>query len=329
MPIGGSLTNFPQGFAYGLQVRGMPLLQAQPGNVFWVNNSTTLNQDAIGGSNSNKGTYTAPFSTLQRGFDMCVANRGDIIFVGAGHAETIADASTLAFNKAGVAVIGLGSGATRPTFTFTTATTANIPVTAQNISIQNLLFVANFADIASYMTATSTNTPKNFAIANCEFRDNSSILNCLTAFTSNSTDASCDGLSISNSSFLGLGTTAATAFVTLAGNCDRLTISNNYIQTAVAANSALILLSTTSKVLTRVLIDQNKCVFVGANAATGIMMITTATTDTGMVSNNYVTGARALVSAVMITANSGLKFFNNYYNITADQSGILLPVVQT
>ena len=30
MPIGGAVTNFPQGFASGLQVRGMPLLQMQP-----------------------------------------------------------------------------------------------------------------------------------------------------------------------------------------------------------------------------------------------------------------------------------------------------------
>lgn len=119
MPIGGAVTNFPQGFASGMSVRGMPLLQMQPGNVFWVNNSSVLNANAKGGSNSNRGTYLAPFSTLQYALDSCRAGRGDIIFVGAGHAETIADATTLSLNKAGVAIVGLGSGSLRPTFTFT------------------------------------------------------------------------------------------------------------------------------------------------------------------------------------------------------------------
>ena len=32
----GSYTNFPQGFAYGVSVRGTPITQAQPGEVFFV-----------------------------------------------------------------------------------------------------------------------------------------------------------------------------------------------------------------------------------------------------------------------------------------------------
>jgi hypothetical protein len=147
MPIGGTITNFPDGFANGLSVRGMPLLQMQPGNVFWVNNSTVLNVGANGGSDGNRGTYLSPFATLQYGLNSCTAGRGDIIFVGAGHAETISSATVLSLNMAGVAIVGLGGGSLRPTFTFTTAATANIPVTAANISIQNCLFVANFADV--------------------------------------------------------------------------------------------------------------------------------------------------------------------------------------
>lgn len=329
MPIGGAITNYPLGFPYGMQIRGMPLLQMQPGNVFWVNNSTVLNQNAKAGSNNNRGTYLAPFATLQYAIDSCTASRGDIIFIGAGHAETIADATTLTINKAGVAIIGLGEGALRPTFTFGTAGTANIPVTAANCSIQNCLFVAAVADVVSVFTATSTNTPTNFAIDNCEFRDGSSVLNFLTIFTSNATDASCSGLSLTNSAVYGLGTTAATAIMTLAGNCDRLTIQNNYLANAVAANSALILLSTTTKVLTRALIDSNKCLFVGANAATGALIITTATTNTGEISNNFVRGARAIASAVLVSASSGFNFHQNFYQTSADVSGVILPAYQT
>ena len=221
MPIGGTITNFPDGFANGLSVRGMPLLQMQPGNVFWVNNSTVLNVGANGGSDGNRGTYLSPFATLQYGLNSCTAGRGDIIFVGAGHAETISSATVLSLNTAGVAIVGLGGGSLRPTFTFTTAATANIPVTAANISIQNCLFVANFADVASVFTATGSATPTDFAIDNCSFRDTSAILNFVSIVTGNATANSMDGLSFTGSRISSLGTTAATTAIKLASATNR------------------------------------------------------------------------------------------------------------
>ena len=122
------LTNYPNGFADGLSVRGMPLLQMQPGEVFWVNNDTALRANQRSGSNSNRGTFLSPFSTIAGALSHCVQGRGDIIFVGPGHQETISDATTLIFNVMGVAIVGLGAGVLRPTLVFDTATTANIPV---------------------------------------------------------------------------------------------------------------------------------------------------------------------------------------------------------
>lgn len=130
----------------------MPLLQMQPGQVFFVSNSTVLNPQEKAGSNGNRGTFLDPFATVAYALSQCVQGRGDIIFVGPGHAETIADAATLAMDRNGVAIIGLGAGLLRPTFTFTAAT-ANIPIRAGNMSIQNCLFIANFADVASAFTA--------------------------------------------------------------------------------------------------------------------------------------------------------------------------------
>lgn len=163
MPIGGSITNFPQGFANGINVRGMPLVQTQPGNVFWLDNSMVLNPDQNSPSNSNRGTYTSPFSTLQYAIDSCVQGRGDIIFVGANHYERISDATTAILRTAGVAIIGLGSGLFRPTFVFDTATTANIPVRAASVSIQNCIFVNNFADIVSNFTVQSASVTASIA----------------------------------------------------------------------------------------------------------------------------------------------------------------------
>lgn len=159
----GAVTSFPQGFASGLAVRNMPLLQMQPGQVFFVNNSPVLNPNQRAGANGNKGTFLDPFATVKYALDnFCVQGRGDIIMVGAGHKETISDASTLALNCAGVAIIGMGAGSARPQFTLDTAATANIPIRSSNMTIQNCQFIANFADIAAVFTgirgssATST-----------------------------------------------------------------------------------------------------------------------------------------------------------------------------
>ena len=128
MPVGGFISSFPQGFTSGILIRGMPLVQMQPGDVFWLNNSPYVPKKARPGSDNNHGTYLSPFASLNYAQKQCVPGRGDIIFVGPGHAETISSAAIELLTCSGVAVIGLGAGSMRPTFTFTTATTANIPV---------------------------------------------------------------------------------------------------------------------------------------------------------------------------------------------------------
>lgn len=147
-------TNYPQGFANGLTVRGMPLLQMQPGQVFFVGNGRTTNPNTTGGSDGNSGTFNHPMATIAACLNnRCVQGRGDIIFVLPGHYEAIPDASTLAMNCLGVAIIGLGAGPMRPRLQFTTAATANIPVRSSGMSIQNVIMEASFADIASLFTA--------------------------------------------------------------------------------------------------------------------------------------------------------------------------------
>ena len=153
----GSMTNFPQGFANGLSVRGMPLQQMQPGQVYFVGNSSILNPGQHAGSDSSRGTFLDPLATLNYAVNTaCTPGRGDIVFILPNHAETISNATTLLLKGSGVAVIGLGAGSSRPTFTFDTATAANVLVSGANISIQNCLFRANFLSIASTFTGTSS-----------------------------------------------------------------------------------------------------------------------------------------------------------------------------
>lgn len=171
-------TNFPNSFAQGLTLRGLPILQTQPGRCLWVDNSSMVQPGCVTGSNLNYGTFNRPFATLLGALNYLAGGQGntnqqnvvsaqgngDIIMIKPGHSETIPDAATLFMSVAAVAVIGLGQGIMRPTFRFTTAVTANVQVRAAGVSFQNCLFIANFANIASMFTAQRASVTASIAI---------------------------------------------------------------------------------------------------------------------------------------------------------------------
>lgn len=157
------ITNFPNGFAYGLSLRGLPLFQSNPGQVYWVSNNANLIPGVVGGADGNPGTFNKPFATLQRAIDMCDQATGDIIMIKPGHMETISSATALLLNKSGIAIIGLGSGCQRPMFVLDTANTANIPLRSSGVSIQNCCFQANFLAIASLFTGATASVTASIA----------------------------------------------------------------------------------------------------------------------------------------------------------------------
>ncbi len=149
MPI----SNFPNGFANGVTIRGVPLNVAHPGKVFWVNNSSVLPQGGIAGSNGNDGTYLRPFSTIDYAIGRCTASRGDIVMVMPGHIEAVT-ASSIGLDVAGVAIVGLGEGDNRPLFNFG-ATTSTITVSAANCSISNVVLKATIDSVVAGITLTA------------------------------------------------------------------------------------------------------------------------------------------------------------------------------
>lgn len=127
-----SISNYPGGFAGGVNIRGLTVLSSYSNKTFWV--------DSVNGSDGNKGTFDRPFATIDFAVGNCTADRGDIIFVKAGHVETVTAAAGLALDVAGISLIGFGNSRNRPQINFTTATTASMLVTAANISMQNFRF---------------------------------------------------------------------------------------------------------------------------------------------------------------------------------------------
>lgn len=151
------MTNFPNSFAQGLMLRGLPILQSQPGNAYWLSNSPTLEKGCAPGTDGATGTFYRPFATLQGAITAMsarggVPGAGDILLIKPGHSETISSATALNLSYSDLAIIGLGGGANRPLFTLDTGTSTTVNVTGDNISTQNCQFVANFAAIAALFT---------------------------------------------------------------------------------------------------------------------------------------------------------------------------------
>lgn len=126
-----TVTNFPNGVASF----GVPVLPSAPlttGNVYFVHSGT--------GSDGNTGkSKQKPLATIDKAFDLVTANKGDVVFVMPGHAETISGAAGVNCDVAGVRVIGLGQGAARPTITMS-AVASTFVLGAASVWVENLLF---------------------------------------------------------------------------------------------------------------------------------------------------------------------------------------------
>lgn len=109
---------------------------------FFVHSGTGV--DGAGyGSNPDK-----PFATLDYAVGQCTANKGDIIYVMPGHAETFTATNGFDADVAGISIFGLGWGAQRPTFTFNHAN-AQVNIGAASVRIANLRFVTTITGVVA------------------------------------------------------------------------------------------------------------------------------------------------------------------------------------
>lgn len=317
-----AISDYPIGFGKnGVAIRGVPILQTHPGKVVWVSNNTTgLLASQRGGSDGNHGTFDSPYATLNYALTQCLANRGDVVLIKPGHAETVSSATAMNFSMAGVAIVGLGIGSSRPKFTLDTANTATIPVTADNISIQNCQIVGNFLSIAAPFTVASA---KNFTVQNCTFADTSSVLNFLNIVKTTGAANTADGLTVIDSAWKGLGTTSVNSFLLTANTIDGLVLQRNTVNLARTATAA-ILCTVTAGILTNLDCGFNKCVS-GQTATTGGCLINVGgTTSTGFYYNNY-TQVGAAGGDVTVTTTVGLAAFENRHTDATGATGFVIP----
>lgn len=291
-------SNFPNGFANGITIRGVPLLTAHPGNVFWV--------DSGAGSNGNKGTFDRPFSTIDYAVGRCTANNGDIIMVKPGHTETVIAAAGLDLDVAGIAIVGLGSGSDRPTVNFTTATGADMDVDAANITVYNILFTGGIDALTGPIDVNAA----DFAMINCETRD---VTGQATDFIV--TDANADRLYIEGWVHRGAAAAGADTAITIVGG-DDITIIPRFIDGnfAVAAIENV----TTAAVNLQVFGSGSYPAYIRTRNAADVIFTAVATT-TGRVGPNL--NARLQDNAANITeafVGAVMEFFQPINIVNAD-----------
>lgn len=225
----------------GLAALGLPMLigavgtktalfsRQQPGGVFTIEDQgeSTGNRWFVCSTNGVDGTGygrnpDAPFATLDYAIGMCEADKDDIIYVMPGHTETWTTTGTkITFDVAGVKVIGLGTGADRPTFSFGHTGTA-LALSAAGVTLKNLLFVAAVDSVLAPLTISGPDC----TLDGIEWRDTTDI-EFVRGFI---TTAAADRLSVENCFYNGYTAgDACVNFCRLVGVNGALFANNRYV----------------------------------------------------------------------------------------------------
>lgn len=284
-------------------VRGL-----SPGTDFFVSSVT--------GSSSNAGTsFAAPKATLAQALALCTADKGDRIFLMPGHAESIG-ASGLAWNVAGVSIIGLGNGSLRPTFTWHT-TDAVVTVSAANILIRNILTAVDLDEVVSMFLVTGANVVFDAV-------DFSAVGTSAQAIQWLLTTNAADGLVIKNCLHRQLtAANSAQKWIQLVGPDFVRIIDNTFLIVANASTSSELISGSTAVVYIE--IARNLCEFIGATVDSVINLVTGST---GIIADNRIFSGTGVATAAAITGD-GCGMFGNLWADTAAASGITAPVVDT
>jgi len=292
------------------------------GNVKFV--GTTSSARDIDGQDlpSHGGDPRKPYASIDYAIGTCVADNDDLIVVLSGHTETVSNATDWVMDVAGVSIVGMGRGASRPTITFDTATSAAVMVTANNCSIENLILTANYADIVTAIDVDAT----DFMAKNISFFETAANMNWLNCVVTDDTDFAANGLVVLDCERIAVDADAAClAFVSVLADCNNMKIIGNYDSQASATDIGHFI-TLSSKTVFHAEIVGNTCIVTGdtSSDAVGQFMTGSATDCTGVVSDNRM-GSLATSSELFDTATLDFWHFENYYCGTIAKNGKLWP----
>lgn len=312
------LTRFPRGISsFGIPVigTGSSDIPVSIGSYYFVNSAT-------GANSTSNGSKESPFASIDYAIGQCTSGAGDVILVAPGHAETITGAAGIALDVAGVTIVGLGSGLSLPTITYTTAAAGTFTISAANCTVKNLIFNANFADIVTAIQVSA----KDAKIENCLFKEQAIDMNFLTCIATGAVANGADGLTVIGNTRISIDA-AALAFVSILEACNRLLVANNFDNQASTADVGHFIIMGAFVCLGARIIGNVLNLTGDNNAQTvGVFMTGSSTTSTGTMAYNLV-GSLDTTTELIVTAALDFQQFENYYTGTIAASGKLWPAV--
>ena len=311
-------TNFPS----GIQSRGVPVegYGGVGSPMFSMGNVYHVDSGADTADNDNAGTNPKqPLATLDGAIGKCTANNGDVILLHPGHAETISAAAAITFDVAGVTVMGMSVGNSRPTITLDSAASTDIDVTAADVQIHNVIFSMNYADIAGVFDLSAA----GFVVNNCRFVDAAVNMNFVELIVCTTTNNECDRLEFTNN-YVDSPDAANDCIVQIGGDLDGLIFSNNFIQLGTANNESVIQVATGK--------DVTSCQIIGnyiyrLNTAGDLLIDSDTSDNTGIIAHNRI-GHADTGSEVLIDAD-GVRQFDNLGTAPDTASGYVLPAIDS
>jgi hypothetical protein len=246
-------------------------LAEHPGAVFFVGSTVTGALDAVGyGKNPD-----APFATLKYAFSSDVLESGDTVYLLPGHTEVCIAAGTITCDIAGVHIVGLGEGAARPTFTFTTSAAASLLISAANITLENCVFDCTGIDA---LTKPLNISGADCKVNRCEFLLNDAAGQCTYGLVST---AGADRLVVEDCYFYSSTNDAGTAAAICIVGGESVRIVRNRIIGYFTTTLGGIENKTTAA--TNILIDGNT---INNKTAASTNVIALHANTTGVISNN-------------------------------------------
>jgi hypothetical protein len=287
-----------------------PLPVAPTGKIFFVLASTaTYLGDFMSEFTNDKDGVPRIYTTINAAMAACVANRGDVIYVLPGHVENITSATTLVCNKAGVRIQGVGEGTNRPTLTWTTSAAATIPVSAANVTIDNMILtLTGVAAVTAGITPTAAGFTLSNSTVNTASATNQAALGILTTAAANS-------MTIVNNRFLGTPNAGTAAAIRVVGGAN-LSVRNNVFLGNYTTTLGAIDNATTACTLAHI---ENNFIYNATAASTVALNFQAA--STGIISNNrmqILSGTAPIVGAAMSWVGA------NYYAATIATAGTLI-----
>lgn len=282
--------------------------------------------DSVNGDDSYHGrTFDRAFATLDVAFDTgnCLGGRGDIVYVAPYHAEDLSDTNLIDADVAGVAIIGMGYGEQRPTFTYDHAD-ALFSIGANDISLVNLRFLPSITIVDEAIEVEAGMT--GVLLDHLEFMDGEDGAGTDEFINAILVSAACDDLEIRHcKASLHASAGGAESVIKLDGAQENLMIEDNDFQGPYSIGC----INNETAALTRARFERNLLVPTSGQPGIELLVGSTGCARFNRIVTDVTTTDKSIAVTGGATLAATLSYAENYWVEKAPESGGLVGAVST